>query len=375
MKNILQLVISPPLIDGKNSITGPERRAARLAGKWKDHGFNLVVCYPKRGRLNKDFEAAGIETIDWEIGSKFNFKSALKLRKIIKQYNIDLVHSQGPASLDLILALACVFLKVKTVVTRPVMLSDQINYSSLRRRIYEIVDQYVTLKLIHCFIAVSDNGRQVLKNRYKVKAKKVELIYNGVNTTKLTPNPKDSSDSKEFIIGMIGQLFPPKGWYDFIDAIDYIQQNTQTPIKAFVIGEGQMMAELKACVDEKKLNDVIVFKGYIDNIKLMLDQIDLILFTTHREGLSVAILEAMSMGVPQVITNVGGGKEQIIDGVNGYVYEVGQIQEMGDKCIELIESPNKLEELGKNAREIALEKFSEDSMFQNHLNVYNSLLK
>ena len=83
----------------------------------------------------------------------------------------------------------------------------------------------------------------------------------------------------------------------------------------------------------------------------------------------------MSLGIPQVITNVGGGREQILHDINGYVYEVGQIKEMADKCLDLIDSPEKLIELGKNAREIALEKFSEDAMFLNHVKVYQKLLK
>lgn len=374
MRNILQIVISPPLFNGKNSVTGPERRSARLAGKWKEFGFNLTICYPKRGRLNKDFEAANVKIIDFEIGSKFNLMAAYRLRKIIKKNNIALVHSQGPASLDFILAFSVLFLNVKTLVTRPVMLSHQIYYSILRRRIYEIIDQYITLKLIDGLIVVSKDGRQILKKRYKLNEEKITLIYNGVDTNKLTSSRMGREVKETFVIGMIGQLFPPKGWYDYIDAVEYIYKNTRKEFQAYVVGEGVMMAELKQYVKSKELENIIVFKGYIDNIKTVLECIDLILFTTHREGLSVAILEAMSMGVPQIITNVGGGIEQIKNDVNGYVYEVGQIKEMGDKCIELMNSPEKLEDLSKNARKIAIEIFSETTMFANHLDLYNKLL-
>ena len=190
MPNILQLVISPPLINNKNSITGPERRAARLSGRWESEGINVIVCYPKRGQLNNDFKKANVTVIDFKISNKFDIYSIFKLRKIIRLHNIDLVHSQGPASLDLFLALASKLTKVKTIITRPVMLEDQIHYSKLKIKLYEFLDKNITLKIINKVVCVSQTGFDVLKNKYKVNINKLELIYNGIDVNKIKPSQK-----------------------------------------------------------------------------------------------------------------------------------------------------------------------------------------
>ena len=104
-------------------------------------------------------------------------------------------------------------------------------------------------------------------------------------------------------------------------------------------------------------------------------ELDFILFTTHREGFSVAILEAMSAGLPQVITDVGGGKEQIIHGENGYVVKCGEIETMGDYCLKLMNDKSLRVLLGAKSRELVKQKFSEDAMFKNHVNLYKKLLK
>ena len=174
---------------------------------------------------------------------------------------------------------------------------------------------------------------------------------------------------------MVGQLFPPKGWHDFIRTVDYIYKKSNKEFQALIIGEGEQMEELKSLVIKLNLEDVISFEGYIDFIQSKLKELDFILFTTHREGFSVAILEAMSAGLPQVITDVGGGKEQIIHGENGYVVKCGEIETMGDYCLKLMNDKSLRVLLGAKSRELVKQKFSEDAMFKNHVNLYKKLLK
>lgn len=371
MHNILLLVISPPLSRDKNSVTGPERRAARLAGLWRTEGFNVTVCYPKRGRLRNDFR--DVKVLDFEIGSKFNVFAIFRLIKIIKSNGIQLVHSQGPASLDLILAIASIFVKVKTIITRPVMLQDQSHYSRLKIRLYEFVDKYVTLKIINRIVCVCENGYLVMKMKYGVNERKLHLIYNGVDAEKIVPVNKSGSELLK--IGMIGQLFPPKGWRDFISVIHYISKKSKVPFKALIIGEGEDRDELHSLVKRLGLDNIIVFKGYVENINDIFRELDLILFTTHREGFSVAILEAMSAGLAQVITDVGGAKEQIIHGENGYVVKCGEIQQMGEYCLHLMNDVDLRLRFGSTSRDIVQKKFSENAMFMNYVALFNETLQ
>lgn len=369
---ILQIVVSPPLVDGKNSITGPERRAARLSSLWATKEIEVVIAYPRWGQLQNYFSQAGLKTIDFSIGSKFNVLAVFKLKKIISAHNIQLVHCQGPASLDLIATLAAKISGISIVITRPVMLKDQLHYSLLRRRAYELIDSLFTLPLVDGVIAVSKVGVDTLQKRYNVASDKIQLIYNGVNIDRF--HGVEKPDNRETInIGMVAQLFPPKGWRDFIDCIKFINNQSMQPVKGFIIGEGEQKSILQYYVATHGLDDVIEFTGFRDDVENILKKLDIFLFTSHREGLSVAVIEAMASSLPIVATNVGGACDQVYPGRNGYLFEAGDIKGMSEACIELMNDPQKIKIMGKCSRVMAEEKFQEKRMFNEHVAYYRKV--
>ena len=374
---VLQVVVSKNVSGHKSSVTGPERRAANLASKWKNHDIEVVICYPVSGSLHSYFYNAGLKVIDFELNGKFDFTAIRKLKEIIIKNNINLVHTQGAAALDLIVSLSAKMSGVPMVVTRPVMICDQIHYSKFRRKIYEIIDQNITMKLVNKVIAVSNLGASILKKRYSVRKEKITVIHNGVDLNKFLSKQNilsQSSEECEIVIGMVAHLSLFKGWYDFIKTIKQINEKTSKKIKALIIGDGVMRKELEKEVLRSELDRIISFTGYHDNIKHLLIQLDIFLFTTHREGLSVAVLEALSSGLPIVATDIGGIREQVDVEENGYILKKGDIEGMSQKCLELIHDDNLRCKMGNKSREIAEKRFSDQRMLQEHINCYKKTL-
>lgn len=374
---VLQVVVSKNVKGKKASVTGPERRAANLADQWKDFGIEPVICYPPKGSLYSYFKKAGLKVINFELKGKFDFSAIRQLKKIIIENDIKLVHSQGAAALDLIVTLAAKQAGVPMVVTRPVMICDQIHYSKLKRKVYEIIDQNITMKLLDKVVAVSHLGASILQNRYKVNPQKIKVIHNGVDLNKFYPKEYTdiaNGDQDMVTIGMMAHLSPFKGWYDFIKTINIIQQKSSKKIKALIIGDGDMRKELEEEVLRLKLENTITFTGYVDNVKELLNKLDIFLFTTHREGLSVAILETLSTGLPIVATDIGGIREQIDIDQNGYILPKGDIEGMADKCLELIDDVELRYKMGKKSRIIAEERFSEQRMLSDYIVCYKSVL-
>lgn len=378
MLSVLQVVIAPHVgHDGMISVTGPERRAANLASKWKGFDVEVVVCYPARGTMRAKFLDAGLEVIDFEIGSKFNFASIGQLVRIIKQHQIQIVHAQGPASLDLMVAFAALLAGVKVVITRPVMIEDQVTYSTLRRRVYSLIDRMSTLRLVDRVVAVSHAGIEHLKNYCGVSDKKLGLIHNGVDLKRFEQAVRRGANGRNaeqrVTLGMVAQLFPPKGWHDYIEVVERLVRQGLS-IKALVIGEGHLRDELEALVKAKNLTEVVEFTGFQDNVSALYSMMDIFLFTTHREGLSVAVIEGMASGLPFVATEVGGIREQIIEGENGYVVPVRDIELLTQRTAELIRNPALRETMGRKSRELALERFDESRMLEQYVACYRSLL-
>ncbi len=98
--------------------------------------------------------------------------------------------------------------------------------------------------------------------------------------------------------------------------------------------------------------------GFVQNVGVYLQKIDILLFPTHHhEGISMAILEAMSCGIPVLATDIGGNREIITSGYNGYLYKQGDAIVMARDIRELKENQIKLRFMGKHAREVISKKF------------------
>ncbi len=175
------------------------------------------------------------------------------------------------------------------------------------------------------------------------------------------------------VIGMIGQLFPSKYWQDFIEVIRQLKENN-LEVRGLIVGEGELRAELESQVANSGLEKEIHFTGFQHDVRIPLAEMDVFLFTTRREGLSVAILEMMAAGVPVVATRVGGIEEQIEDQVSGYIVEPGDIDAMVERCTELIASPKLRYRFADAAKNKVQSDFTQQRMFDSHVKLYRKCI-
>jgi glycosyltransferase involved in cell wall biosynthesis len=370
---VLQIVAAPAATAGdKIGITGPERRTLNLAGRWAAWQIAPVICYPQRGRLWREFESSGVPLVDFEIGSKFNFSAIERIADLARTWHADVVHTQGPASLDLMATLAARRLRIASVVTRPVMIEDEVNRSLPRRMLYQFIDRIVTGRVATRYVAVSKTGRDRLHDRTAIGGDRLRLIYNGIDVTRISPKQPSNSDggskSAPVVIGMIGHLLAYKGWPDFIETISRLRTAGHN-IRGLVVGEGPERGALNTLVRDKGLNGLIEFRGYQADIRPALAEMDVFLFSSHREGFSVAVLEAMAGGLPIVATDVGGIREQV-DPSSGDIVPRGDVNAMTLSCAALVENPQKRAAMGANARRRVAEKFDEERMLAEYAECY-----
>lgn len=376
---VLQIVIAPQVrqVGCAISVTGPERRAANLAPKWCGLGIQVVVCYPDRGNLTNKFRQAGLNVIDFEIGNKLNLFAAFNIASIAKKHAIQLIHTQGPPSLDMLACLGGLLVGVPVLVTRPVMIEDQVTYALWRRSLYNVIDRVTTLRLAKSIVVVSMAGYQHVRDHCRVNVERLRLIYNGVDLNRFPPRSLTSSRGEAtyapIVIGMVAQLFPPKGWPDFIEVLDQLRQGG-LHVRGLIVGEGELRGQLEEVVMKRGLQSIIEFSGFQEDVVPLYARMDLFLFTTHREGLSVAVIEAMASGLPIVATDVGGIREQVEDGRNGYIAKVGDHAAMANFCAKLIQDPDLRAAMGHFSVHIAKERFSETRMLQEYADCYREVI-
>jgi len=134
----------------------------------------------------------------------------------------------------------------------------------------------------------------------------------------------------------------------------------------------EYLQKVKNKIKELKLEDRVILYGESQNIKELMSVAKVFVLNAYWEGLSRVLLEAMICAKPIVASKNGGNKEQVIDGVNGYTFEAGDIKELADKLLKILNED--LEKLGNNSKKLAIEKFDIKDTTKKIENLYKSLL-
>jgi len=233
-------------------------------------------------------------------------------------------------------------------------------------------------------IGVSDFTRRELLQYYKVKADKIRVIHNGVDTRKFQPatdkrkvkeelglNPEDIA------ILSVGRLYARKGLFTLIESMPAVVKRFRNA-KFVISGKGQSneMRKLVAHATRLGVRENIVFTGYFPDKKLpkLYQAADVFAFSTFYENLPFAVLEALSTGLPVVTTNVGGIPEMIESGKNGFLVQPFNTNQLSDKILHCLEHPAEAAEMGASARQTILERFDWRLIVQKVLRVYEEAL-
>ena len=370
---VLQTLSTPQ--GDRGGVSGPEIRTRNLLPLWKKAGVEIVLGYPPGGRLWEEFLAGAFQCVPFRLKHRFDALAVYRAFRLIRTSGVDVIHNQGPPPQDFVMALAAKWAGVPMVFTRPVMNEDLVSHSSQRRALYRRLDHF-TFRWTDAVIAVSDKGREALLQELPagVPEAKVKLIYNGVDLERFRPRSEgEVPDSSVLTIGMVAQLAETKGWDDFLKVVAGLVAKGHS-IRAVACGEGPEREKLERMRNDLGLEGIVEFYGLRRDTPEVLREFDLFLFPSRREGLSVAILEAMATGLPVVATDVGATREQVTDGWNGYICTPGDVDTMIEKTDRILKSPEIRTEMGAHSRERAEKKFSETVMFQETWRLYRELV-
>jgi glycosyltransferase involved in cell wall biosynthesis len=240
------------------------------------------------------------------------------------------------------------------------------------------------LKRSNKIIAVSDFTRRELLQYYKVKADKIRVIHNGVDTNKFQP-ASDKRRAKQELgfnpddiaILSVGRLYARKGLFTLIESMPAVVR--RFPRAKFIIsGKGQSDEMKKLVAHAQKLGIMgnIIFTGYYPDRKLprLYQAADVFAFSTFYENLPFAVLEALSTGLPVVTTSVGGIPEMIEDGKNGFLVQPFNAHELSDRILYYLEHPSAAEEMALMARRVIEERFDWRLIVKKVLAVYDEAL-
>jgi len=153
---------------------------------------------------------------------------------------------------------------------------------------------------------------------------------------------------------IVGRLQEGKRQEDAIRAIGHLRDQGIN-VQLWVVGGGDpAYAEfLKNLVAENNLGEQVTFFGQVDSAIPYMRKADVVLLCSRREVFARVVVEAMRVGKPVIGSRAGGTVEQITDGFNGFLYELGNYKELATKIKYLIDHPEMARQMGENARKWA----------------------
>lgn len=209
-------------------------------------------------------------------------------------------------------------------------------------------------------IALSNYLRALIEEKVgPINQEKLIKIPNGIDPCEFTPI------DKEKIILSTGRLLPRKGFQHLINAVS----DRDLGYEVHICGDGPMMAELIDLAGKSKTK--IIFHGWISNesteYKELLGKSSIYCLVSLKENASISLLEAMSAGCAIITSNLSGCPETVGD--SGSIVEPGNVREIKNALIELVNDKKAIDIAGKLSRQRIMECFQWSSIIEQYVEI------
>ena len=298
---------------------------------------------------------------------KFSAKKLLKLNKFIKDNDVKIIHSHGKGAGIYSRMLKILNPRLKVVHTlHGVHIGE---YGFLKKRVYIFLERFLAL-FTDKFINVSNNENSICLKHGLFKKNKSEIIYNGIKALLR----EDSSRKKFNLYGK--KVVTTISRFDYAKnmALAYeIAKNFKdgADIIFLWLGDGGDRAKFESMAKKDGVN--IIFTGFTDEIAAYLSATDIYLSTSRWEGLPYALIEAQSLGIPIVATNVVGNNEVVENGKSGFLFESAQ---QAHQNIEILLNDEKIYGKMQNQAQLNFkDKFDISVMIRKVEKIYEHVIK
>lgn len=310
-----------------------------------------------RGRgLSHDVERLGYQNNEVAVRAKIDPLAILRMAKVIRELKADIVHTH--LSTSTINGSLAAHLARRPAVATVHGLSGKLSF----------------LPATHLICVSNDVRRHMLDQG--VSASKLSVIHNGIVNIPTLSQAESRAilgvplDRK--IIGTTARLTPLKGVHHALHAMRHIVDDVPDTL-FLVFGDGECRAEYEQLTQDLGLRDHVRFFGYREDVRQLLPALDLFVFPTLREAMGIAVVEAMTAGLPIVATKVGGLPE-VVPPDAGILVPPGDPVSMANAARSLLKDASARRNYGAIAKEVAIANFSAAGMTSKTVGVYQTLL-
>jgi len=355
------------------TIGGLEKILTTIALNLDKKKYNVSVwCLKKGGFFANKLAKEGIDVKILHISTSRNPLSIYKLYKLLKSHKFDIIHTHA-YSAGTIGRISAFLAGI------PVIISHNQNVYDYYNRYYHFVE-WLLSHITDGIICVSDIVKKFTNETQRINANKLITIHNGIDSV-CSVDEKDTSGLKKelgipinySVMGTIAQFSEKKGLGYLIKSASILLEHRKD-INFLLVGKGALKEELKILCVNLKVEKNVIFAGERSDIPEILSLIDIFVLPSIREGLPLAVLEAMDCGKAIIATNVGGIPEVIKDGVSGILVSPKDPEALHSAMNELLDDRGKMEKMGYEGKKICGKNFSSKAMVDRVEELYDKLV-
>jgi len=356
-------------------VGGAQRLVSAFASRASNHGIQPVIITLNKSKstvVSETINQAGVRIIILSAPSLLNAKRLRQLIRTFQTEKIDIVQTHLMYS-NILGTIAARIAGIPVIAT----LHSVDVTSGWKPQLLKRLHDYFLKNLATRILAVGNVVAEAQAGSFG--GRKLDVIPNGIPEPEpIRAHARDklrkeiAGDEDSPIIITVGRFTRAKGYEDMIKAFSLIRDRTTKPV-LLMVGDGSMTDSIKQRIESLELSESVILTGERSDVPQLLASSDVYASASHREGLPLALLEAMMAGLPVVATSVGD-IPNVVTEETGVIVPPHQPNELAAALEGLLQNPERREAMGRAAQQRALNEYSVDAWIKRHAALYKEVL-
>jgi glycosyltransferase involved in cell wall biosynthesis len=343
-------------------VGGAETLVSQMCHLQREQGHApCIYAVLTLGPLGEQMRAEGI-AVQANVGRHFS-DAARNFFRIFKESRPDVVHLHNPTP-TVYAAMAARMAGV------PSIISTRHSLVAPPRRL--VVELKYALAATCCdwIVGICDATTSNLKSMHSVSARKIVRVYNGASPMSRVVK-KQCPPKSGFTLVYVGRLEPVKNHTLLLNAFRVALQ-TMPELRLWMVGDGSERKMLESMAAELSITSQVTFWGQQLDVAPFFSAADSFIMSSKSEGLPISLLQAFSLGLPAIVTDVGGMAEVVRLAQAGYTVSPADSAQMAAAILRLAGNDNERAQFSTNAEEAFLSCFTLKTMVDSYMDIYRN---